>query len=58
MSHVESPEADHGNWGEFAIVIGKRGKDIPAAKIRDYVWGVTRYFMTGASVTVAARTAW
>ena len=27
--------------GEVAIVIGKRGKDIPAASIRDYVWGVT-----------------
>lgn len=27
--------------GEVAIVIGKRGKDIPAAKIRDHVWGVT-----------------
>ena len=27
--------------GEIAIVIGKRGKDIPAAQIGDYVWGVT-----------------
>ncbi|MFM9971125.1 MAG: fumarylacetoacetate hydrolase family protein [Burkholderiales bacterium] len=27
--------------GEVAIVIGKRGKDIAAANIRDYVWGVT-----------------
>jgi 2-keto-4-pentenoate hydratase/2-oxohepta-3-ene-1,7-dioic acid hydratase in catechol pathway len=27
--------------GEVAIVIGKKGKDIPAAKIKDYVWGVT-----------------
>ncbi|MSQ51244.1 MAG: fumarylacetoacetate hydrolase family protein [Betaproteobacteria bacterium] len=27
--------------GEVAIVIGKRGKDIPAANIRDHVWGVT-----------------
>lgn len=27
--------------GEVAIVIGKRGKDIKAASIRDYVWGVT-----------------
>ena len=27
--------------GEVAIVIGKRGKDIPAAKLKDYVWGVT-----------------
>jgi 2-keto-4-pentenoate hydratase/2-oxohepta-3-ene-1,7-dioic acid hydratase in catechol pathway len=26
---------------EVAIVIGKRGKDIRAADIRDYVWGVT-----------------
>jgi 2-keto-4-pentenoate hydratase/2-oxohepta-3-ene-1,7-dioic acid hydratase in catechol pathway len=26
---------------EVAIVIGKRGKDIPAGKIKDYVWGVT-----------------
>ena len=29
--------------GEVAIVIGKRGKNIPAAKIRDYVWGVTLF---------------
>jgi acylpyruvate hydrolase len=29
--------------GEVAIVIGKRGKDIPAAKIREYVWGVTLF---------------
>lgn len=29
--------------GEVAIVIGKRGKDIPAGKIRDYVWGVTLF---------------
>ncbi len=29
--------------GEIAIVIGKRGKNIPAAKIRDYVWGVTLF---------------
>jgi 2-keto-4-pentenoate hydratase/2-oxohepta-3-ene-1,7-dioic acid hydratase in catechol pathway len=27
--------------GEVAIVIGKRGKDIRAADIRDHVWGVT-----------------
>ncbi len=27
--------------GEAAIVIGKRGKDIPASKIDEYVWGVT-----------------
>lgn len=27
--------------GEVAIVIGKRGKNIPAAQIRDYVWGIT-----------------
>ena len=27
--------------GEVAIVIGKRGKDIPASQIADYVWGVT-----------------
>lgn len=27
--------------GEAAIVIGKRGKDIPAGRIADYVWGVT-----------------
>jgi 2-keto-4-pentenoate hydratase/2-oxohepta-3-ene-1,7-dioic acid hydratase in catechol pathway len=27
--------------GEVAIVIGKRGKDIPAERIADYVWGVT-----------------
>jgi 2-keto-4-pentenoate hydratase/2-oxohepta-3-ene-1,7-dioic acid hydratase in catechol pathway len=29
--------------GEVAIVIGKRGKDIPAAQIKDYVWGVTLF---------------
>ena len=27
--------------GELAIVIGKKGKDIRAADIRDYIWGVT-----------------
>jgi acylpyruvate hydrolase len=27
--------------GEAAIVIGRRGKDISAGKLRDYVWGVT-----------------
>jgi 2-keto-4-pentenoate hydratase/2-oxohepta-3-ene-1,7-dioic acid hydratase in catechol pathway len=27
--------------GEVAIVIGKRGKDIAASQIADYVWGVT-----------------
>ncbi len=27
--------------GEVAIVIGKRGKNIPAREFRDYVWGVT-----------------
>jgi 2-keto-4-pentenoate hydratase/2-oxohepta-3-ene-1,7-dioic acid hydratase in catechol pathway len=27
--------------GEVAIVVGKRGKDIPASAVRDYVWGVT-----------------
>ncbi|MGE5215615.1 MAG: fumarylacetoacetate hydrolase family protein [Chloroflexota bacterium] len=29
--------------GEVAIIIGKRGKNIPAAKIHDYVWGVTLF---------------
>jgi 2-keto-4-pentenoate hydratase/2-oxohepta-3-ene-1,7-dioic acid hydratase in catechol pathway len=29
--------------GEVAIVIGKRGKNIPASKIDDYVWGVTLF---------------
>lgn len=29
--------------GEVAIVIGKRGKNIPAARIRDYVWGITLF---------------
>jgi acylpyruvate hydrolase len=29
--------------GEVAIVIGKRGKDIPAAKICEYVWGITLF---------------
>jgi 2-keto-4-pentenoate hydratase/2-oxohepta-3-ene-1,7-dioic acid hydratase in catechol pathway len=27
--------------GELAVVIGKQGKDIRAADIKDYVWGVT-----------------
>ena len=29
--------------GEVAIIIGKRGKNIPAQKIREYVWGVTLF---------------
>jgi 2-keto-4-pentenoate hydratase/2-oxohepta-3-ene-1,7-dioic acid hydratase in catechol pathway len=29
--------------GEVAIVIGKRGKDIPAERIDEYVWGVTLF---------------
>jgi acylpyruvate hydrolase len=29
--------------GEVAIIIGKRGKNIPADKIRDFVWGVTLF---------------
>jgi 2-keto-4-pentenoate hydratase/2-oxohepta-3-ene-1,7-dioic acid hydratase in catechol pathway len=29
--------------GEVAIIIGKRGKNIPAGKINDYVWGVTLF---------------
>jgi 2-keto-4-pentenoate hydratase/2-oxohepta-3-ene-1,7-dioic acid hydratase in catechol pathway len=29
--------------GEVAIVIGKRGKNIPAEKIHEYVWGVTLF---------------
>lgn len=29
--------------GEVAIVIGKRGKNIPASKIYEYVWGVTLF---------------
>lgn len=29
--------------GEVAIVIGKRGKNIPEQKIRDYIWGVTLF---------------
>ncbi len=29
--------------GEVAIVIGKRGKNIPASKINGYVWGVTLF---------------
>ncbi len=29
--------------GEIAIIIGKRGKNIPADQIRDYVWGVTLF---------------
>jgi 2-keto-4-pentenoate hydratase/2-oxohepta-3-ene-1,7-dioic acid hydratase in catechol pathway len=27
--------------GELAIVLGKEGKDIPADRIEDYIWGVT-----------------
>jgi 2-keto-4-pentenoate hydratase/2-oxohepta-3-ene-1,7-dioic acid hydratase in catechol pathway len=29
--------------GEVAIVIGKRGKDIPADQVRQYVWGLTLF---------------
>jgi len=29
--------------GEAAIVIGKRGRDIPASRIGEYVWGVTLF---------------
>ena len=29
--------------GEAAIVVGKRGKNIPAEKIHEYVWGVTLF---------------
>jgi 2-keto-4-pentenoate hydratase/2-oxohepta-3-ene-1,7-dioic acid hydratase in catechol pathway len=29
--------------GEAAIIIGKRGKDIPAQRIDEYVWGVTLF---------------
>jgi len=29
--------------GEIAVVIGKRGKNIPAERIREYVWGVTLF---------------
>jgi len=29
--------------GEVAIIIGKRGKNIPARKIDEYVWGVTLF---------------
>jgi acylpyruvate hydrolase len=29
--------------GEVAIIIGKRGKNIPAEKIGEYVWGVTLF---------------
>jgi 2-keto-4-pentenoate hydratase/2-oxohepta-3-ene-1,7-dioic acid hydratase in catechol pathway len=29
--------------GEVAIVIGKRGKDIPADQVRHYVWGLTLF---------------
>jgi 2-keto-4-pentenoate hydratase/2-oxohepta-3-ene-1,7-dioic acid hydratase in catechol pathway len=29
--------------GEVAIVLGKRGKNIPADQIRNYVWGVTLF---------------
>jgi 2-keto-4-pentenoate hydratase/2-oxohepta-3-ene-1,7-dioic acid hydratase in catechol pathway len=29
--------------GEVAIIIGKRGKNIPAEKIGEYVWGITLF---------------
>src|SRR5262245_23981826 len=29
--------------GEVSIIIGKRGKNIPAGKINEYVWGVTLF---------------
>ena len=29
--------------GEVAVVIGKRGKNIPADQVRHYVWGVTLF---------------
>jgi 2-keto-4-pentenoate hydratase/2-oxohepta-3-ene-1,7-dioic acid hydratase in catechol pathway len=29
--------------GEVAVIIGKRGKDIPADRIDEYVWGVTLF---------------
>jgi 2-keto-4-pentenoate hydratase/2-oxohepta-3-ene-1,7-dioic acid hydratase in catechol pathway len=29
--------------GEIAIIIGKRGKNIPASRIGEYVWGVTLF---------------
>jgi 2-keto-4-pentenoate hydratase/2-oxohepta-3-ene-1,7-dioic acid hydratase in catechol pathway len=29
--------------GEVAIVIGKRGKNIPSSQINEYVWGVTLF---------------
>ncbi len=43
--------------GEVAIVIGKRGKNIPATK-SVITFGVSRYFMTGAFATAAGRIAW
>lgn len=30
--------------GELAIVLGKAGKDIKAADVRQYIWGVTLFF--------------
>jgi acylpyruvate hydrolase len=29
--------------GEAAIIIGKRGRDIPASRIGEYVWGITLF---------------
>ncbi len=29
--------------GELAVVIGKSGADIPAARVSDYIWGVTLF---------------
>ena len=38
--------------GELAIVIGKQGKDIPAAEVKDYIWGVTLLGDWSARLTV------
>ncbi len=38
--------------GELAIVIGKRGKDIAAADVKDYIWGVTLLGDWSARLTV------
>jgi 2-keto-4-pentenoate hydratase/2-oxohepta-3-ene-1,7-dioic acid hydratase in catechol pathway len=50
--------------GEVTIVIGKRGKNIPADQVRHYVWGVSCFTrvsataaeQTGQSVTIYRKT--
>jgi 2-keto-4-pentenoate hydratase/2-oxohepta-3-ene-1,7-dioic acid hydratase in catechol pathway len=43
--------------GELAIVLGRRGKDIPAGEIKDYIWGVTLIGDWSARMTAAGTAA-